>query len=129
MPTKIYYLDATRTNGVTASWNLFFRNFRLDYQGQELGWLSPAELKAGHTFTLPDGRRAVALELAGFIEAAFSTVLDATPKMQIRDDASQLARRIIDADSAANTVPIDELLAMINAMLSAGAICWPLPLK
>jgi hypothetical protein len=57
MPTKIYYLDATRTNGVTASWNLFFRNFRLDYQGQELGWLSPAELKAGHTFTLPDGRR------------------------------------------------------------------------
>jgi hypothetical protein len=57
MPTKIYYLDAARTDAVTASWNLFFRNFRLDYQGQELGQLSAAELKAGHEFTLPDGRR------------------------------------------------------------------------
>lgn len=57
MPTKTYYLDEARTDGVTASWNLFFRNFRLDYQGQELGRLTPAELKAGHEFTLTDGRR------------------------------------------------------------------------
>ncbi|HEX8326677.1 MAG TPA: hypothetical protein VF629_03990 [Hymenobacter sp.] len=57
MPTKTYYFDAAQTDGVTATWGLFFRNFRLDYQGQELGRLTPAELKAGHEFTLPDGRR------------------------------------------------------------------------
>lgn len=57
MPTNTFYLDDARTEAVTASWNMFFRNFRLDYQGQELGRLSPAELKAGHEFALPDGRR------------------------------------------------------------------------
>ena len=57
MPTKTYYFDAVQTDGVTATWGMFFRNFRLDYQGQELGRLTPAELKAGHEFTLPDGRR------------------------------------------------------------------------
>jgi hypothetical protein len=56
MPTKTYYFDATKTEGVTASWGMFFRNFRLDYQGRELGHLTPAELKAGHEFALPDGR-------------------------------------------------------------------------
>jgi hypothetical protein len=57
MPTKTYCLDAAHTDGVIATWSLFFRNFRLDYQGQELGRLTPAELKAGHEFALPDGRR------------------------------------------------------------------------
>ena len=57
MPTKIYYFDTAQTDGVTASWSMFFRNFRLDYQGRELGRLTPAELKAGHEFALPDGRR------------------------------------------------------------------------
>jgi hypothetical protein len=57
MPTNTFYLDAARTEAVTASWGMFFRNFRLDYQGQELGRLTPAELKAGHEFALPDGRR------------------------------------------------------------------------
>ncbi|MBO2007610.1 hypothetical protein [Hymenobacter negativus] len=57
MPTNTFYLDDARTEAVTASWNMFFRNFRLDYQGQELGRLTPAELKAGHEFALPDGRR------------------------------------------------------------------------
>jgi len=57
MPTKTYYLDATRTDAVTASWSLFFRNFRLDYQGQEVSRLTPAELKAGREIVLPDGRR------------------------------------------------------------------------
>ena len=57
MPTKTYYLDAARTDEVTASWSLFFRNFRLEYQGRELGRLTPAELKAGHEFELPDGRQ------------------------------------------------------------------------
>lgn len=57
MPTNTFYLDAARTEAVTASWGMFFRNFRLDYQGRELGRLTPAELKAGHEFALPDGRR------------------------------------------------------------------------
>jgi hypothetical protein len=57
MPTNTFYLDIARTEAVTASWDMFFRNFRLDYQGQELGRLTPAELKAGHEFALPDGRR------------------------------------------------------------------------
>ncbi|RZK52001.1 MAG: hypothetical protein EOO59_14240 [Hymenobacter sp.] len=57
MPTKTYYLDAAHTDGVTATWSLFFRNFRLDYQGLELGRLTPAELKAGREFALPNGRR------------------------------------------------------------------------
>jgi hypothetical protein len=57
MPTKTYYFDAAKTDGVTASWGMFFRNFRLEYRGQELGHLSSAELKAGHEFALPDGRR------------------------------------------------------------------------
>ena len=57
MPIKTYYLDATRTDAVTASWSLFFRNFRLDYQGQEVSRLTPAELKAGREIVLPDGRR------------------------------------------------------------------------
>ncbi|WP_324679175.1 hypothetical protein [Hymenobacter sp. GOD-10R] len=57
MPTKTYYLDSARTEALTASWRLFFRDFQLNYQGQELGRLSPAELKAGHEFHLPDGRR------------------------------------------------------------------------
>lgn len=57
MPTKTYYLDDARTDGVTASWSMFFRNFYLDYQGQELGRLTPSELKVGHEFVLPDGRR------------------------------------------------------------------------
>jgi hypothetical protein len=57
MPTNTFYLDEARSQAVTASWNMFFRNFRLDYQGQELGRLTPAELKAGHEFLLPDGRR------------------------------------------------------------------------
>jgi hypothetical protein len=57
MPTNTYYLDAARTDAITASWGMFFRNFRLDYQGRELGQLTPAELKAGYEFTLPDGRR------------------------------------------------------------------------
>ena len=62
MPTKTYYFDATKTEGVTASWGLFFRDFRLDYQGRELGRLTPAELKAGHEFALPDGRLLVQLQ-------------------------------------------------------------------
>jgi hypothetical protein len=57
MPTKTFYLSDARTEAVTASWSMFFRNFRLDYQGRELGRLTPAELKAGHEFALPDGRR------------------------------------------------------------------------
>lgn len=57
MPTKTYHLDTARTDEVTATWSLFFRNFRLDYQGRELGQLTSAELKAGHEFALPDGRR------------------------------------------------------------------------
>ena len=58
MPTKTYYLDAARTDAVTASWGWFFRDFRLDYHGQELGRTTTAqELKAGREFVLPDGRR------------------------------------------------------------------------
>lgn len=58
MPTKTYYLDAARTDAVTASWGWFFRNFRLDYRGQELGRTTAAqELKEGREFALPDGRR------------------------------------------------------------------------
>ena len=57
MPTKTYYLDDAHTEAMTANWSLFFRNFRLDYQGRELGQLTPAELKAGREFALPDGRR------------------------------------------------------------------------
>ncbi len=57
MPTNTFYLDDARTEAVTASWDLFFRNFRLSYQDQELGRLTSAELKAGHEFALPDGRR------------------------------------------------------------------------
>jgi hypothetical protein len=56
MPTKTYYLDSARTDAVTASWSLFFRNFCLRYQGQELGRLTPTELKTGREFVLPDGR-------------------------------------------------------------------------
>ena len=58
MPTKTYYLDTARTDAVTASWGWFFRNFRLSYQGQELGGpTTAAELKAGREFALPDGRQ------------------------------------------------------------------------
>lgn len=58
MPTKTYYLDAAHTDAVTAGWGLFFRNFRLDYHGQELGGTTTAqELKDGREFTLSDGRR------------------------------------------------------------------------
>ncbi len=58
MPTKTYYFDAAHTDAVAVSWGMFFRNFRLEYQGRDVGGGTTAqELKAGKEFALPDGRQ------------------------------------------------------------------------
>ena len=113
MPTKTYYLDAARTDGVTATWSLFFRNFRLDYQGQELGRLTPAELKAGRAFALPDGRRLLVQLQQKFGAQGLDFQLDGRPLGgTVNDPLTQL-----NAGFAATM-----LIAGLNAALSVVAL-------
>ena len=112
MPTKTYYLDDARTEAVIASWNWFFRNFRLDYQGQELSQLTPAELKAGRKFALPDGRLLVRLQQK-FGAQGLDFQLDGRPLGgTVNDPLTQL-----NSGFAATM-----LIAGLNAALSAVAM-------
>ena len=61
MPSKTYYLDAAKTEALTAKWGLFFKNVEILYNGQSLGTVpSKQALEQGYEFSLPDGRRLVA---------------------------------------------------------------------
>ncbi|MFD1874896.1 hypothetical protein [Hymenobacter bucti] len=116
MPTKTYYLDNARTDEVTATWSLFFRNFRLDYQGRELGQLTPAELKAGHEFALPDGRRLLVRLQQKFGAQGLDFQLDGRPLGDtVNDPLTQ-----INGGFAATMV-----IAGLNEALSAVAMLGP----
>lgn len=58
MPTKIYYLDAARTDAITAEWGFFlYRNFTVHYAGALLPAINPeAKIAQGRQYRLPDGR-------------------------------------------------------------------------
>ena len=57
MPTKTFYLDDDRTDALTASWGLFYRNFTVRYADTVLAPTNPAATIAqGRQFHLPDGR-------------------------------------------------------------------------
>jgi len=61
MPSKTYYLDAAKTEALTAKWGMFFKNVEISYNGQSLGTVpSKQALEQGYEFRLPDGRRLVA---------------------------------------------------------------------
>jgi hypothetical protein len=113
MPTKTYYIDDARTEAVTATWSLFFRNFRLDYQGRELGQLTPAELKAGREFALPDGRRLLVRLQQKFGAQGLDFQLDGRPLGGTVNDP----RTQINAGFAATM-----LIAGLNGALSVVAM-------
>lgn len=113
MPTKTYYLDDARTEAVTANWSLFFRNFRLDYQGRELGQLTPAELKAGREFALPNGRRLLVRLQQKFGAQGLDFQLDGQPLGGTVNDP----RTQINAGFAATM-----LIAGLNGALSVVAM-------
>ncbi|MGY3089439.1 hypothetical protein ACVWYF_002487 [Hymenobacter sp. UYAg731] len=57
MPTKTYYLDDARTDAITASWGLFYRNFTVRYADTVLPATNPeAAIAKGRQYRLPDGR-------------------------------------------------------------------------
>lgn len=57
MPTSTFYLDDTRTEPLTATWGLFFRNFTVSHAGNPLEPTNPeATLAQGRQYRLPDGR-------------------------------------------------------------------------
>ena len=57
MPTSTFYLDDTRTEPLTATWGLFFRNFTVSHAGTPLEPTNPeASLAQGRQYRLPDGR-------------------------------------------------------------------------
>lgn len=57
MPTKTFYLDDARTQPLTTSWGLFFRNFTASYAGIPLEPTNPeAPIAQGRQYRLPDGR-------------------------------------------------------------------------
>lgn len=61
MPSKTYYLDAAKTEALTAKWGMFFKNVEIIYNGQSLGIVpSKQALAQGYEFSLPDGRSLVA---------------------------------------------------------------------
>ena len=109
----MYYFDAAKTDGVTASWGLFFRNFRLEYHGQELGHLSSAELKAGHEFALPDGRR-----LLVRLQQKFGA-----QGLDLQVEGRHLAGTVNDPLTQINTAFVATMfIAGLNVALSAGAL-------
>ena len=57
MPSKTFYLDDARTQPLTASWGMFFRNFTVSYAGAALEAINPeAPIVQGRQYRLPDGR-------------------------------------------------------------------------
>lgn len=61
MPAKTYHLNDEQTDTLTTKWGMFFRNFELTHNGRPLGpALSPAELRRGQQYLLPDGRTVTA---------------------------------------------------------------------
>ena len=57
MPTKTFYLDDARTEPLTATWGLLFRNFTVSYAGNPLEPTNPeATIAEGRYYRLPDGR-------------------------------------------------------------------------
>lgn len=58
MPTKTYYLDAARTDAITAKWGFFlYRNFTVHHAGAVLPAIDPeAKITQGRHYRLPDGR-------------------------------------------------------------------------
>ena len=57
MPSKTFYLDDARTQPLTASWGMFFRNFTASFAGTALEPLNPeATIAQGREYRLPDGR-------------------------------------------------------------------------
>lgn len=57
MPTSTFYLDDARTEPLTATWGLFFRNFTVSHAGNPLEPTNPeASLAQGRQYRLPDGR-------------------------------------------------------------------------
>lgn len=58
MPSKTFTLDASGQEAVTLNWGMFWRNFTVRQNGQEVGRLSGAAkaLQQGTDFALLDGR-------------------------------------------------------------------------
>jgi hypothetical protein len=57
MPSKTFYLDDARSQPLTASWGMFFRNFTVSYAGTDLVPINPeASIAEGRQYRLPDGR-------------------------------------------------------------------------
>ena len=113
MPTKTYYFDAAQTDAVTASWGMFFRDFRLDYHGRELGTATAQELKAGRDFPLPDGR-----PLRVRLQQQFGA-----QGLDVQLDGQPLPGTVNDPRTQVQTGFVALLLiAGLNVVLSLGAI-------
>ncbi len=57
MPTKQYALEAGGAKRIKVSWGMFWKNFVVAFDGQEVGRVEGGlkELKIGSTFALPNG--------------------------------------------------------------------------
>lgn len=81
MPTKTYYLDAARTDAITAKWGFFlYRNFTVHYAGAQLPATNPeAKLAQGRHYRLPDGRNFSAQLKANSYPQELEMLIDGQP--------------------------------------------------
>jgi hypothetical protein len=55
MPSQTFALEPNGPRRLTLSWSGFWKNFTIALDGQQVGALTPGELKAGKDVLLPDG--------------------------------------------------------------------------
>jgi hypothetical protein len=55
MPSQTFALEPNGPRRLTLSWSAFWKNFTIALDGQQVGALTPDELKAGKDVLLPDG--------------------------------------------------------------------------
>ncbi len=79
MPRHAYAFEPNGTKRLELSWGLFWKNFTISLDGQQVATLQPADVKQGHEVPLPDGTTLRVQLKRGFANAGLEVLRNGQP--------------------------------------------------
>lgn len=115
MPSQTFALEPNGPKRLTLSWSAFWKNFTVTLDSQQVGALTPDELKAGKDVALPDGSTLRVHLKQGFGNAGLELTRNGQPLPGAANDPVSMVK------SAAYLL---YFLAALNALLGAAAVAF-----
>lgn len=113
MPSQTFALEPNGPKRLSLSWGAFWKNFTVALDGQQVGALTPDELKAGKDLPLPDGSTLRVHLKQGFGNAGLELSRNGKPLPGAANDPVSMVK---------GAGYLLYFLAALNALLGAAAV-------